>query len=101
MKVQFESIIINGHFEKLTVYVTENQFGKVKLGADAAVKVDSFPNETFKGTVSYISDEAEYTPRNTQTAESRSSTVFAVEIGLSNPDQKLKPGMPADAVISY
>lgn len=86
---------------KLTVYVTENQFGKVKLGADAAVKVDSFPNETFKGTVSYISDEAEYTPRNTQTAESRSSTVFAVEIGLSNPDQKLKPGMPADAVISY
>ncbi len=83
---------------KLTVYVTEEEFGKVILGESAKVTVDSFPNETFTGTVNYISDEAEYTPRNTQTEESRSTTVYAVEIKLDNADQKLKPGMPADAV---
>ena len=84
---------------KLTVYVTEDQFGKVKLGDAASVKVDSFPNDTFDGKVVYIANEAEYTPRNVQTAESRSSTVYAVEIQLPNPDLKLKPGMPADATI--
>jgi multidrug resistance efflux pump len=84
---------------KLTVYVTEDQFGKIQIGDKADVVVDSFPGETFTGEVVYISDEAEFTPRNVQTVESRSTTVYAVEIQLSNPDHKLKPGMPADATI--
>jgi multidrug resistance efflux pump len=84
---------------KLTVYVTEDQFGRVKIGDAADVTVDSFPGETFEGKVTSIANEAEFTPRNVQTAESRSTTVFAVEIRLANPDLKLKPGMPADALI--
>jgi multidrug resistance efflux pump len=84
---------------KLTVYVTEDQFGKIKLGDPASVTVDSFPDKAFTGEVVYISDEAEFTPRNIQTAESRSTTVYAVEIRLPNPDHSLKPGMPADATI--
>jgi HlyD family secretion protein len=84
---------------KLTVYVTEDQFGKVKLGDQATVTVDSYSGETFKGKVVYISNEAEFTPRNIQTVESRSTTVYAVEISLPNPELKLKPGMPADATI--
>jgi hypothetical protein len=69
------------------------------LGSNAVVTVDSYPDESFVGTVTYISDEAEFTPRNIQTADSRSTTVYAVEISLANQDHKLKPGMPADAVI--
>ena len=83
----------------LTVYVTEDQFGKINLGDKARVTVDSFPGETFMGEVIYISDQAEYTPRNIQTVESRSTTVYAVEIQLQNQGQRLKAGMPADAII--
>jgi len=63
----------------------------------ATIKVDSFPGKTFDGTVDYISDQAEFTPRNVQTIESRSTTVYAVEISIPNSDFDLKPGMPADA----
>jgi HlyD family secretion protein len=62
------------------------------------VTVDSFPGQTFEGTVTYISDEAEFTPRSVQTREERVNLVFAVKIRLENPDYKLKPGMPADAL---
>ncbi|MCL4560624.1 MAG: efflux RND transporter periplasmic adaptor subunit [Chloroflexi bacterium] len=81
----------------LTVYVPEDQYGKVQLGQSVTVTVDSFPGRTFSGTVDYISNQAEFTPRNVQTVESRSTTVYAVDIKLSNPDHALKPGMPADA----
>jgi HlyD family secretion protein len=47
--------------------------------------------------VTYISDQAEFTPRNVQTTESRSTTVYRVDIQIANPDHELKPGMPADA----
>jgi membrane fusion protein YbhG len=82
---------------RLDVYIPENQYGRVKLGMTANVSVDSFPGETFTGSVTYISDQAEFTPRTVQTVESRSTTVYKVEITIPNPDQKLKPGMPADA----
>ncbi len=82
----------------LTVYVPEDQYGNVKLGQKATVTVDSYPGTSFEGTVTFISDQAEFTPRNVQTVESRSTTVYAVKISLPNPSQQLKPGMPADAV---
>ncbi len=63
------------------------------------VFVDSFPDTPFTGNVTYISDEAEFTPKNIQTREERTTTVFAVKIKLENEDQQLKPGMPADAVL--
>jgi HlyD family secretion protein len=62
----------------------------------AVVNIDSFPGESFSGRVIRIADRAEYTPRNVQTAEGRSTTVFAVELSVDDPDGKLKPGMPAD-----
>ena len=80
----------------LTVYVPEDRYGQINLGDEVEVKVDSFPNETFSATVLRIADEAEYTPRNVQTAEGRRSTVFAVELSVNDPTGKLKPGMPAD-----
>jgi multidrug resistance efflux pump len=84
----------------LTVYIPENQYGNVKLGQKAVISVDTFPGKTFEGTVHYISDQAEFTPRNVQTVESRSTTVYAVKIKIPNPDHSLKPGMPADAEFS-
>lgn len=81
----------------LTVYVSEPDLGKVFLGQSAEVSVDSFPGEMFSGQVVWISDEAEFTPKNIQTKEERVNTVFAVKVRIPNPDHKLKPGMPVDA----
>jgi multidrug resistance efflux pump len=80
----------------LTIYVQEDRYGKFALGQTYTVTVDSFPNEKFSGVVSHIADEAEFTPRNVQTIESRKNTVFAIKLDLKPSDGKLKPGMPAD-----
>lgn len=82
----------------MTVYVPENRYGEIALGATVQVSVDSFPGETFSATVARIADKAEFTPRNVQTAEGRATTVFAVKLALANAGGKLKPGMPADVV---
>ncbi len=81
---------------RITVYLPEDRYGEVRLGQEALVSVDSFPGETFSAAVTRIADKAEYTPRNVQTAEGRRTTVFAVELRLTDPSGKLKPGMPAD-----
>ncbi len=80
----------------ITVYVSEDRYGQIKIGQRARVTVDSFPNEVFDATVIRIADRAEYTPRNVQTEEGRRTTVFAVKLAIENPTGKLKPGMPAD-----
>jgi HlyD family secretion protein len=79
----------------LTVYVPETRYGAISPGQYAVVSVDSFPGETFTAAVARVADQAEFTPRNTQTIEGRRLTVYAVELHLDNPDAKLKPGMPA------
>ena len=84
----------------ITVYVPEDRYGEISLGQQAEVKVDSFPGETFSGQVTFISDTAEYTPRNVQTVEGRSATVYAVKLKVDDPGGKLKPGMPADVTFA-
>ena len=83
----------------LTVYVPENKLGQVHIGQQVEVRVDSFPDRTFTGTVVAIAHEAEFTPRNVQTQEERVNMVFAVDVEIPNADHALKPGLPADAVI--
>lgn len=80
----------------ITVYVPEDRYGQIKVGQPVVVKVDSFPNENFAAKVTRIADQAEFTPRNVQTAEGRATTVFAVKLAVENPEGTLKPGMPAD-----
>jgi HlyD family secretion protein len=82
---------------RLTVYVPEDQYGNIELGQDVKVSVDTFAGRVFTGIVTSIADQAEFTPRNVQTIESRSTTVYAIEITISNPNHELKDGMPADA----
>lgn len=80
----------------LTVYVSETQYGRIQLDQQVEVTVDSYAGKTYQGTVVYISDQAEFTPSNVQTADGRRSTVYAIKISISNPGYELKPGMPAD-----
>ena len=82
------------------VYVKENKLGQVKLGQKADVKVDSFKDKTYDGTVTFISSEAEFTPKNVQTEEERVKLVFGVKVKVKNENGELKPGMPADVRIS-
>jgi len=84
----------------ITVYVPEDRIGEVILGQTANVSVDSFPGVVFKAVVTYISDQAEFTPRNVETVSGRKNTVFAVKLTLSDISGKLKPGMPADVVFN-
>jgi HlyD family secretion protein len=84
----------------LTIYVPEPDIDTVSIGQSIEVSVDAFPGETFTGHITTISDKAEFTPKNVQTKEERVNTVFAVKIKLDNQDQHLKPGMPADAILS-
>ncbi len=84
----------------ITVYVPEDRYGEISLGQQAEVTVDSWPGETFSGAVILIADQAEFTPRNVQTVEGRSSTVYAVKLSVSDPNGHLKIGMPADVIFS-
>ncbi len=83
---------------KLTVYISEENYGQVKLGQSVEIQVDSFPGEKFQGDVVYIADQAEFTPRNVQTVEGRKTTVYAIKILVDNPTGELKPGMPTDVI---
>ena len=82
------------------VYMPENQIGQVQLGAPARIKIDTFPDREFTGRVSYVSSQAEFTPKNVQTQEERVKLVFAVNVTVDNPEGALKPGMPADVSIA-
>ncbi|MGB7875654.1 MAG: efflux RND transporter periplasmic adaptor subunit [Anaerolineales bacterium] len=82
----------------ITVYVPEDRYGQINIGQQAEVSVDSFPNTTFKAEITQIADQAEFTPRNVQTVEGRSSTVYAVKLKVTDSNGKLKIGMPADVV---
>ncbi len=97
-----QTLMVLGQLDilQLTVYVPEDRYGEVSLGQQVEISVDSFPGEVFTGTVVRIADQAEFTPRNVQTADGRRTTVFAIEISLPNTELKLKPGMPADVVFA-
>jgi multidrug efflux pump subunit AcrA (membrane-fusion protein) len=82
----------------ITVYVPEDRYGQLHLGQTVNVTVDSFKGKTFTATVTYISDQAEFTPRNVQTVAGRSATVYAIKLKVSDPNGELKLGMPADVV---
>ncbi|HEY69797.1 MAG TPA: HlyD family efflux transporter periplasmic adaptor subunit [Anaerolineae bacterium] len=82
---------------ELVVYIPEADLNWVSLGQQVSVRVDAYPERNFEGEVTYIADEAEFTPRNIQTPNERVILVYAVTIRVPNPDRALKPGLPADA----
>ncbi len=83
----------------IKVYVKEDKLGLVKLGQKAEVSVDTFPGKKYEGTITFISSEAEFTPKNVQTREERVKLVFGIKVSVKNDKAELKPGMPADVNI--
>jgi multidrug efflux pump subunit AcrA (membrane-fusion protein) len=87
-----------GQLDRLTVtvFLPEDRYGQVDLGDHVQLAVDAFPDQAFDAVVTRIADQAEFTPRNVQTQEGRRTTVFGIELTVSDPGGLLKPGMPAD-----
>lgn len=85
---------------ELMIYVSTLELGYLKLGQKAEVRIDTYKDRIYEGRVTYISPEAEFTPKNIQTKDERTKLVFAVKITIPNKDYDLKPGMPADAIIN-
>jgi HlyD family secretion protein len=83
----------------LRAYINEPDLGRVKVGQAARVRTDTYPGKFYEGRVSFLSSQAEFTPRNVQTEQERVKLVYRVKIDLPNPQMELKPGMPADAEI--
>jgi HlyD family secretion protein len=83
----------------LRAYVNETDLGRVKQGQAAEVTADTYPGRIYAGRVSFISSEAEFTPKNVQTEQERVKLVYRIKIDVDNPKMELKPGMPADAKI--
>lgn len=86
---------------ELTVYVSEQDIGKIKLGDPARVRVDAFPERYFEAGVARVDQRAQFTPRDIHMPEERVRMVFGVTLTLANPQGYLKPGMPADAWIRW
>jgi HlyD family secretion protein len=82
------------------IYVREDQMGLVRLGQPAQIAADTYPDRTYGGQVVFIGSEAEFTPRNVQTAEERIKLVYPVKVRISgDPGLELKPGVPADVTL--
>lgn len=83
----------------LRAFINETDLSRIQLGQPAEVSTDTYPDKTYSGRISYIADEAEFTPKQVQTYSERVKLVYLVKIELDNQHGELKPGMPADAVI--
>ncbi|BBB91274.1 MAG TPA: efflux RND transporter periplasmic adaptor subunit [Methylomusa anaerophila] len=81
------------------IYIPSTQLGLIKIGQPAVIRVDSFPDRTFSGEIKEISQNSEYTPRQSLTENERANMVFAVKVKINNAEGILKPGMPADVVL--
>ena len=78
------------------VYVPSDMLGSIKIGQECDVNIDAYPDRTFTGKITEISDSAEYTPRQSITKRERANLVFAVKVALPNEEGIFKPGMVAD-----
>jgi HlyD family secretion protein len=84
----------------LRAYVNETDIGKVRLGELVNVTTDTYPDKTYRGRISFISPQAEFTPKTVETHAERVTLVYRIRIDIDNPTHELLPGMPADASIA-
>jgi HlyD family secretion protein len=83
----------------MRAYIEETDLGRVKLGQQVLVATDTYPNKIYEGKITFISPQAEFTPKNVQTKQERVKLVYRVKVDIANPEFELKPGMPAEAEI--
>ena len=80
-------------------YVNQTDLGRIRHGQKVAVRSDTFPDKTYEGIIGFIASEAEFTPKTVQTPKERVKLVFRIKVDVANPNDELKPGMPADVII--
>ena len=82
----------------LRAYIVSNQLGEVKIGQQASVYINTADGaqKSYSGTVSWISDKAEFTPKTIQTQDERQNLVYAIKIAVENTDGMIKIGMYGD-----
>ena len=80
-------------------YLNQTDLGRIRHGQQVTVRTDTFPDKTYEGTISFISSEAEFTPKTVQTPKERVKLVFRIKVDVANPQDELKPGMPADVIV--
>ena len=83
----------------LRAYVGETDLGRVKLGTQVKLSTDSYPGKTYDGVVSFISSQAEFTPKQIQTKDERVKLVYRIKVNVNNSGHELKNNMPVDAEI--
>jgi len=83
----------------LRAYVAETDLGRIAWGQNVTITTDTYPGKQYHGRVSFISSDAEFTPKSVQTTKERVTLVYRIKIDIDNPSHELKPGMPADARI--
>ncbi len=92
--------VMNPSDRWVRIFVPENRIGAVSLGQQAEIRSDTYPDRSYRGVVSFIASEAEFTPKNVQTPEERSKLVYAVKVRVDGDEAlELKPGMPADVTL--
>ncbi|MGB2868940.1 MAG: efflux RND transporter periplasmic adaptor subunit [Bacteroidota bacterium] len=84
----------------IIIYVSEVELPKIKIGQQASVHVDAYPDKAYEGKVIFISSVAEFTPKNIQTKDERTKLVFGVKVRVTNRDGTLKGGIPADVTLN-
>jgi len=85
---------------KATFYLPNPEIGVARPGAPAVVLADAWPGITFQGKVRTVALEAEFTPRNIQTRTDRDRLVYPIEVGVENPEGKLRAGMPVQVILT-
>jgi len=95
------AIVVNFDRLYLKAYLANELVGKVRLGDPAQVYLDAYPDRVFAGTVTRVSDQAEFTPKNVDTPQERVRLVFGLEVQVENPDRLAKPGMTGDVVVKF
>ncbi len=83
----------------LRAYINETDLGRVKYGGSATLTSDSFAGKSYPGRISFISSDAEFTPKQIQTHEERVKLVYRIKIDVDNRSHDLKSNMPVDAEI--
>ena len=80
-------------------YLNETDLGRVRLGQGATVRADGLPNHDIPGRLTFVSSQAEYTPKTVETHAERVTLVYRVKVEIDNADHRLLPGMPVDVVL--
>lgn len=83
----------------LRAYVRETDLGRIRWGGAATIRTDTYPDRHYTGRISFISSQAEFTPKSVETHAERVTLVYRIRIDVDNPAHELKPGMPADATV--